>query len=57
MFIQKNDKNEMIWSLEHENGSDVAILPKGFDMSLCKDESWKTKDAYSLICYIANSYP
>lgn len=39
MFIQKKDKNEIIWSLEHENGSDVAILPTGFEMSLCKDES------------------
>ena len=57
MFIQKNDKNEIIWSLEHENGSDVVILPKDFEMSLCKDESWKTRDAYSLICCITNSYP
>lgn len=44
MFIQKNDKNEIIWSLELENGSDVAILPKGFEMSVCKSGSWKPRD-------------
>lgn len=37
VYTEKGQNEIIIWSLEHENGSDVAILPTGFEMSPCKD--------------------